>query len=371
METLSVVCVTLLALVALRRCAFVAAALLPDRRRPNPQPPASGVAIAVAVRNEEESLPGLLAALRGLLEESPGVRLVLVDDASADGTTALVRDFAAAEPRCTALVLAENAGKAEALNRAVAAAPEAGFIAVYDADMRPQPGSLALLAAACAAPGAGCACGYRHPANAFDSMASRYAALEAWVHQLITQTAKDRLGMNPTSLGGNCVYRREALLAVGGFRRGSLSEDIEISLAVVRAGWRTVFVESAWAETRVAASVRQFWKQRNRWQRGLFASGKHATGPESLALAAGYLDRALLLAVLGLIIAGSVSVWWLALYAAPAAAAVVVALLRAKLSPSQAALVLAALPFFAVDVLNTLASTVNAILRRPVRWRDR
>jgi len=48
--------------------------------------------------------------------------------------------------RC--LVLAQNAGKAEGLGHALSATPESELVAVYDADLRPLPNSLRILASA-------------------------------------------------------------------------------------------------------------------------------------------------------------------------------------------------------------------------------
>ena len=60
---------------------------------------------------------------------------------------------------------------------------------------------------------------------------SQYAALEAWVHQLVVLAGKERWGWNPPTMGGNCVYRVAAVEELGGFPVNTSTEDIEVSLA--------------------------------------------------------------------------------------------------------------------------------------------
>jgi len=152
-------------------------------------------------------------------------------------------------------------------------------------------------------------------------------------------------------MGGNCVYRRSALHQIGGFPAGAFSEDIEVSLALVAAGWSTRFCRDAVAESRVVESLRRYWNQRCRWTRGLYRSRKRASRLESWLVSAGYADRLVFAAALVLAVSGHLSVLWPALYSVAPMTAAASALYRAGLGPALTARVLLSIPpMFAVDV---------------------
>jgi cellulose synthase/poly-beta-1,6-N-acetylglucosamine synthase-like glycosyltransferase len=90
-----------------------------------------------------------------------------------------------------------------------------------------------------------------------------------------------RLGWN--KLGGNLVisgafglFRREAVIAVGGYAHGSVGEDMELVLKLRRRGYEVsgvprevAFVPDPVAWTEAPESARVLARQRDRWHRGL------------------------------------------------------------------------------------------------------
>ncbi len=89
-----------------------------------------------------------------------------------------------------------------------------------------------------------------------------------------------RLGWNP--LGGNLiisgafgVFRRENVLAAGGYERSSIGEDMELIVRLRRHGYenghfaRVDFLPDPVAWTEAPEDLRVLARQRNRWQRGL------------------------------------------------------------------------------------------------------
>ena len=366
-QALSGLVIFLLIAFTLRRLVLIVAAALPSRpRTPGFEP---SVAVIVAAKNEAECLPQLLTALDGI-EYSPGkICFVVVNDGSRDATGKILQSWAAARPNARYVESTDSVGKAQSLNLALRVAPITDLVAVYDADLTPHADSLRILAAAFLDPRVAAATGYRRPSNAGRSPVAAYGALESFVHQWITQAGKERLALNPTTLGGNCAYRRAALHELGGFRAGALSEDIEISLALVEAGWRTRFCPEAVAESPMVESIGRYWNQRSRWTRGLYRSSARARHLESWLVSAGYLDRLVFLAALALAAAGYMGFAWPALYLSAPAAAVGCALWRAGLGKKVTAYVLLSiLPMFAVDMAVTVAATVNALLGRRQKW---
>jgi cellulose synthase/poly-beta-1,6-N-acetylglucosamine synthase-like glycosyltransferase len=202
-----------------------------------------------------------------------------------------------------------------------------------------------------------------------DNRVTRFAALESWVHQLVSQCGKDVLGWNPTTLGAHCIYRRSALLETGGFTPGAFSEDIEVSLSLVGAGWRTRFVRDAIAGSEVPVSLAQFWNQRSRWTRGLYASGRKASGVETILVASGYLDRLVFLAVCIMASCGALSPLWPLLHLSGPSITVFAALCHAKVGQRTTSYLASAIQMFVLDIAVTASATVSAVLRRPLSWR--
>jgi cellulose synthase/poly-beta-1,6-N-acetylglucosamine synthase-like glycosyltransferase len=80
----------------------------------------------------------------------------------------------------------------------------------------------------------------------------------------------------PTVPGAIGAFRREALSDVGGVPTSTLAEDTDLTMSVIRAGWRVVYCESAVAWTEAPSSLRQLWRQRYRWCYGTMqAMWKH------------------------------------------------------------------------------------------------
>jgi cellulose synthase/poly-beta-1,6-N-acetylglucosamine synthase-like glycosyltransferase len=69
----------------------------------------------------------------------------------------------------------------------------------------------------------------------------------------------------PTVPGAIGAFRREALRDVGGVPAVTLAEDTDLTMSIIRAGWRVVYCESAVAWTEAPSTLRQLWRQRYRW----------------------------------------------------------------------------------------------------------
>jgi len=342
-----------------RRLAFV---LAPPRGRSSPRavdPPS--VVIAVAARNEEERVGDLLSALDRLEYDGP-VGYLFVDDASTDRTPEILREWTSGRVDARLLVLPARQGKAAALNTGLQE-DAAEFVYCLDADQQPAPDALAQAAELTAGDERlGAVCGYRRPITDRPAAAARYAALEAWVHQLVVLEGKDRLHLNPASSGGNTLLRRSALDACGGFPVGALSEDTETTLAMIARGWTTRFLRSAQADTQVPDSLDELRRQRARWTVGLYRSSSHASSPESLVTALGYADRIVWLAAAGCAAVEWIPLWIPAGYFIGPLAAIPLALSRAGVGLAFPRYLAAAVQVFPLDVFWTLRTTAQRFL---------
>ncbi len=357
----------LLALVLANRFVFAWAAL---RRRP--APPVSErlptVQILVAAHDERENLPALLESLDGLDYDADKLSFVFVSDGSRDGTAALLKEWASKHARAEVISLDRQEGKTAALQAAWARGPAAELTALFDADVRPMPDALRLLAAEFSDPAVGAACGAVLPLNPSESLVARYAALELWVFHQVIQAARDALRLDPPAIGAHRMFRTRALADIGGFgSRPGYTEDLETSFALVAAGWKTRFRLDAAVWTPVPKTLSEFFSQRERWALGTFRSALRRPGAASALTAAGYLERAVFL---GLLLAAASSVmawWWPLVYFAGPLSHVATALARAKKRREAARYLASAAGMFWVDVgvtLHAMFRTLFVSLRR-------
>ena len=80
----------------------------------------------------------------------------------------------------------------------------------------------------------------------------------------------------PTVPGAIGAFRCEALQQVGGVSTDTLAEDTDLTMAVVRGGWRVVYEQRARAWTEAPSTLSDLWKQRYRWAYGTMqAMWKH------------------------------------------------------------------------------------------------
>lgn len=370
-----------------RRWLFVLLALLPDRPRPA-QPYAPPVILLVPLRNEAETLPELLVALVALAYPVDKLTVVLINDGSTDSSQRIIEDWIREKQNWHLLSLAQNAGKAQALNAALAAFPQGEIVVIYDADERPQPAALQILVAPFASPETGGVSGRRAVSNTSASPAASYTTFEGLVHQLVTMRAKNRLNLAPALLGANCAYRRTALAKVGHFKPGALLEDSDLTLKLVRAGWNIAFEPQAISYHSVPETMSGYWRQHTRWARGFNEVAKDQARStlfdpqlswplrlELLMFALGYLDRLALLAgvvlavlhrpgrpLLGRVLAASLLTPLLQIIAA----------LTLDRAPRTLWFQIVWLPFFfLLDITMAVASMWETLRQSPQIWEER
>lgn len=360
---------------ALRRSVLLVAATLPRASRAAGEGDPPTVTLVVPACNEESGIDRTLAALDRL--DYPPERLftVLVDDCSDDATREHLVRWAADRPCTAVLRLDRRGGKARAVNAALAAAPATDLVAVCDADVRPRSGYLRRLVVVFADPTVGGATGFLAPTCARTTPIARYAAVESWVNQLVTSAGKDRLDLNPPTLGGGSAFRRAALEQVGWFAPGTSGDDVRITVALTRAGWRTRFVPEAVADNPVVTRWTDYWCQHVRWARDLFAAlpGQPRPGAgiplrrrlEAWMLSAGYADRLALVAGLVLGTTGHLPLSVPVTYLSIVAAGVCVAIVQAGAASRLPSLLLWTATFLLLDVAATLVAAAAHLLRRP------
>ncbi|MDO7836804.1 glycosyltransferase [Sphingobium sp. HBC34] len=239
------------------------------------------VSVIIPAFNEAKVIEA--SVRRVLASQTIGLEVIVVDDGSTDGTSAIVAEAFAGDARVRLLTLA-NGGKAAALNRALELA-RAPIIVALDADTQFEPLTIARLARWFADPGIGAVAGNAMVGNRVN-LVTRWQAVEYVTAQNLERRALARFGAMTVVPGAVGAWRRSALDAVGGYPLDTLAEDQDLTIAIQRAGWRIAHDTEAVAWTEAPESFGALAKQRFRWaygtlqclwkHRGIWAEGKPA-----------------------------------------------------------------------------------------------
>jgi hypothetical protein len=196
------------------------------------------VAVVVPNWNGRRWLPGLVASLRA--QTRPADEVVVVDNGSTDGSLAWLE-----EAGVRTVALGENTGFAAAVNRGIAATTS-GAIALVNTDVELEPdwiaravarlerepalGSVATKMVLMADPGV---------LDDAGDVLRRDGVAEQRGHGRPDGPRFTRAGSVWGACAGAAVFRRDAVIAVGGFdeRLFAYLEDVDLALRLRLAGW--------------------------------------------------------------------------------------------------------------------------------------
>lgn len=306
------------------------------------EPRPSGITVIIAARNEERQLPELIAALD--MQSHPDFEVLIIDDVSEDNTAAVIESAAVSRPWLRLIRISKPVfpRKKSALTVGIKAATH-DILAFTDADCRPPPQWLSLLAAAHDRhSGAGHGDDIVVVGHAvFDQKRGILNRFARYI-SLITSfqaAATIGLGIPFMAFGTNLSYRKRTFEHVGGYADGmaSLSGDDDLFVQRVHAegAARIVWFQNPGGvvRTRAKATARSWLVQKKRhassarffarrikiagliyWLSltGIFAGLPVALIHGLFAGLSGLLQSTPLISVL---LAGSVVVGWLAIHA--------------------------------------------------------
>jgi len=223
------------------------------------------LSVIVPMHNEEEVAAAVLEALAGSDYDHALLDILAVNDRSADGTAAIIDEFASRYPFIRAVHRRKGSGgKAAALKFAEPLA-DGEIILIFDADYVPGRGILKMLAAPFADPQVGAVMGRVVPSNAGATLLSGLLALERAAGYQVGQQARFNLGFTPQFGGTVGGVRVSALRAVGGWNIRSLTEDTDLTCRLVLQGWKIAYVNRAECYEQVPQSWDVRHAQLRRW----------------------------------------------------------------------------------------------------------
>ena len=239
------------------------------------------VSVLVPAFNESVCIQSSIRSLAGL--EYPNLEIVVIDDGSTDDTYWQAVEEAKRTPGVEVRVVSQaNGGKASALNRGLREA-RGEFVMCVDGDSKVAPASLRH--------------GMRHFADphvvavAGNVKVVNRRNLLTWLQALeyveglnlmrSAQAFFRTVNIVPGPLG---IFRRQAVLAAGGYSTATFAEDCDLTLQLLGGGWKIKYEPRTIAYTEAPEQLHALLKQRYRWTRGILqALRKH----RSLLVASG------------------------------------------------------------------------------------
>lgn len=225
------------------------------------------VSIVVPAFNSGRTLRRCLESVLALKYPSKP-QIIVVDDASTDGTAKVLREFSR---KITVVTNKRNLGKAASLNKAIRMS-RGEIVACIDSDTYPNSNALldmvrhfsedkvgSVVALVCV----------DKPKN----LLQRIQQVEYFVSFGFWHTALSRLDGLLVTPGPMSLYRRKALSDIGGFDEENITEDMEIALHLQERGWAIRCTTDAKIYTDVPDNLRSLYRQRLRWLRGKIFNG--------------------------------------------------------------------------------------------------
>lgn len=260
--------------------AFLLFTLLLDKRPPREAVAIyPGVSVLIAAYQEEAAIGQTLESLASTHYPGP-LEIIVINDGSTDQTSAIVNAQAQALPfddkiSIRFLDFQENRGKAAALNSGLKAARH-DLIVTVDADSRLLADSVTMIVERLLSDGGNtqAVAGAVLVGNPRESL---LAGAQQWDYFHGIAAVKRMQSMYHGTLvaqGAFSVYRRRALETIGGWPE-CVGEDIVLTWALLRAGYRTGYAEDAVVFTNAPTTFSQFAQQRRRWSRGLVEALVH------------------------------------------------------------------------------------------------
>jgi len=220
------------------------------------------ISVLVPSFNEAKTVEDTVKAI--FSSEYPIKEVIVLNDGSTDNTKEVVEKLLKKYKRLK-LINKKNSGKADSLNQGLKIV-KTDLVAVVDADSYPAKDSFKKLVGFFDDKEVGAATCVFVPRNR-KTFIERLQTIE---YNVIAFTRKlldyvDGIYVTPGPLA---LYRRSILVGMGGFDPKNMTEDIEATWHLAALGYKRKMCLDTHATTTVPIRVRQWYKQRKRWNLG-------------------------------------------------------------------------------------------------------
>ena len=232
------------------------------KRKSKPVHKFSSITVIIPAHNEEKYIANAIESV--LSADFNGKKqIIVVDDGSIDRTYEIASKF---KKNGVRVIKTRHLGKSSSLNTALRYA-KGDIIAVIDGDSYIQKDALRMMTKELERKDVVAATGIVKVKN-------RKKFICMWIHieQLYNSLMRllfSKIDANIVTPGPLSIYRRKELMQVGGFSTKGFSEDIDVTIRLIRKGYKIGFAEGAVAETNMPYDTKGFLRQRTRFARGI------------------------------------------------------------------------------------------------------
>lgn len=228
------------------------------------------ITIFIPAHNEEASIASTIHYLENKLNyPSERFEIIVVNDGSTDKTGQILTELQGQYPDLRVVTIVKNRGKAHGYNVALAFA-KGDFILSNDADTKPNPDAVWQYMSYFEREG-----GHNVGAVTGNMLAANRTSITALAQQNelnsiigIIKRGQMSYGALFAFSGANTMYRKRAVLDVGGWHAEQPTEDIAIAWDMQTAGWRALFSAHIRFFLDVPEQTKALVKQRRRWSSG-------------------------------------------------------------------------------------------------------
>ena len=236
---------------------------------------AVAITVLVPMHNEEKVIASSLEALRRCDYPRDKFEVIAINDHSTDRTREIVESYLARAreeegrwPTLTALHRYSGPrGKQHAINDALKIA-KGDIVLIFDADYIPPVGILRSLSTCFTDPQVGAVMGRVVPVNAGTNLLTRLEDLERSGGYQVDQQARYNLGLVPQYGGTVGGFRKDLVLALGGFKGNVIAEDTELTYRLLLNGWKVAYANRAECYEEAPETWQVRARQIQRWSRG-------------------------------------------------------------------------------------------------------
>ncbi len=227
------------------------------------------ITIMVPAHNEEVVIEDTIDYLMTKINYG-NYEVLVTDDGSTDETPAILARLQKKYPKLRVIRIDKNKGKAHAFDIGMAFA-KGQLILSNDADTVPEPDALSNYVNYFIRPGGrniSAVTANMDVKNRTSLLGKSQTVEFSSIVGIIKRTQAGVLGGLYAYSGANTMYRKDALIDVGGFRQDRATEDISIAWDHQLNGWISVFAPTIIFFMEVPVSLPMLYRQRKRWAKG-------------------------------------------------------------------------------------------------------
>lgn len=227
------------------------------------------ITIMVPAHNEEVVIEDTIDYLMTKINYG-NYEVLVTDDGTTDETPAILARLQKKYPKLRVIRIDKNKGKAHAFDIGMAFA-KGRLILSNDADTVPEPDALSNYVNYFIRPGGrniSAVTANMDVKNRTSLLGKSQTVEFSSIVGIIKRTQAGVLGGLYAYSGANTMYRKDALIDVGGFRQDRATEDISIAWDHQLNGWISVFAPTIIFFMEVPVSLPMLYRQRKRWAKG-------------------------------------------------------------------------------------------------------